>query len=626
MYTFLACFFAHGGANRLERNASRIAGTLPGGSVATRCDLRKLDEVSGGWLIIQPSAPDRRPRITEFVTPGFATLVVGTTTTVDLPAKGILDVYQKGGLAKVREMEGNFSAIIVDRRRNEVFAFSDCIGTRTLRFCDGPEGLFIAFHDAVLIAAAAVAPNVDNVSAASGLLCGWSLQGRPLLSECTVISPDCILKGSRDNRVLVRDSILDAVPCLSATDTVGISRTKQKLRDDLVSNLQSNIEIEQPGRIRFALTAGVDTRAALALLLATRHPKNLMATTTGAPDSIDVRWARRISRLLGVEHEVVEPSIPTHDSFAKNLELLAYVTNGDTDGKRALSSAQTTAPGALLLSGLGGEIFRGYYYPYYERGRLLGGTRDASAEAVKSLLLRKVFSDFARLEVDADLKRRVEDRLGESLSAFDAYARSIYAYMDCFYLRERFGIWGALNSRRLWIRSLAPFHSVRAIRLALQLPPPLGNQRIQADIIKTFLPRRLYWMPVNGTELLSTHGAGKLNFLLRDGARRASVLAGRLLPQPQSQKSHERVRAELLAREVYGFLHEMLTAPGSFASDLMPKQALHQLLEDHRKKVNHAKALGYLATLETWRGVVRRATEPNHATRLQVHMLEGCHS
>jgi hypothetical protein len=383
--------------------------------------------------------------------------------------------------------------------------------------------------------------------------------------------------------------------------------------------LAKNLELERPDRIHFALTAGVDTRAALALLYATRTTKPLLATTTGSPDSVDVKWARRICSLLDIEHEVIRPSVPTHESFSKNLELLAYVTNGDTDGKRALSGAQSTAPGALLLSGLGGEIFRGYYYPYYRRGHWRQSEARASAATVKALLLRKAFPHFAKLEIHQDLKRQVESRLEESLASFDVYAKSVYAFLDCFYLRERYGVWGSLNSRRLWARSVAPFHSTQAMRLVARLPTPWGDQRIQAEIVRNYLPRRLYWMPVNGSETLTLHGTGTLKFWLRDTVKRASVLAGRVHPQPSSQKSHERVRAELLAGEVYGLVHEMLLAPDSLALDLMPKQAVEQLLRDHRKRVSNAKALGCLVTLEAWRASVKAAKASESAAPVQVH-------
>lgn len=621
MYTFLASFFVHEAAQGLRRAAGRVGETLPTGSVKTRCELRALDEVSGGWLVFRPESAEHRPRISEWVTPACASLVVGTTTTRSLPARAVLESFENGGLDEVRRMEGNFSAIIVDLRGRELFVCSDAIGTRTLRYVDGPGGVFVAMHDAVLVAAGAVTPDVDDVSVASGVLCGWSLGGRPLLSRCEVIGPDYYLRGNRERRELIRDSFLDEVSRLARADETGIARVDEELSQTLVSTLRQNLEIEEPAEVRLALTAGVDTRAALALLRATHPKQRLVATTTGAADSTDVQCARRICRVLGIAHEVIEPGAPTHQSFATNLELLAYVTNGDTDGKRALSGAQTTAPGALLLSGLGGEIFRGYYYPYARRRYVTGNLPKASAESVKSLLLPRAFGYFETLELHDKLKRKVEDRFLEALQAFDAYAKDVYAYMDCFYLRERYGVWGALNSRRIWVHSLAPFHSVSAIRLVSRLPVPWGDQRIQAKLIRAHLPLRLYWTPVNGAELLTLHGRGALKFWLRDGARRASVAHERIFSRRKSRKTHERIRAELLATDVYDFLYESLTQSGSLALRVMPKGVLQRLLEEHRKKVSNAKPLGYLATLEAWRKIVDEARAARASKAVMVQEL-----
>jgi hypothetical protein len=223
------------------------------------------------------------------------------------------------------------------------------------------------------------------------------------------------------------------------------------------------------------------------------------------------------------------------------------------------------------------------------------------------LLCGQAFSDFGRLNLDDDLERAVRERVRDSLSSFEAYAHTVYGYLDCFYLRERYGIWGSVNARKLWSNSLAPFHSGRAMRLAAQLPPPWADRRILPGLIRRYLPPAMYWMPINGVELLAMRGPGSVRFWTRDTLRRGRVLANRLLPQRKAARSHERIRAELLAGKLHDPLRQSLLLNGSVALDLMSKIALTALLDSHRRTLRYLEPLGALATLESWRQQAEKA-------------------
>lgn len=581
--------------------AARLAAALPGKIPPLHFERRWLADVGVGWLMVRPAEAELRPRLTEEVHKDVAAVVFGATATERQPAAEVLARYREGGLEAARNIEGSFSAVVVDRVKRECFVFCDSIGTRSLRFCEEEGAILVAPHDLALLAAGGAPLETDLTAAASVVLCGWSLGATPLLKHIHSIGPDSVLACRSEGYSLRRDSFLDTTRAVDANDAREITRVTEQLEAALIGTLRQNLQVEAVDPVRTALTAGVDSRAVLALLLAT-HPQRIIASTVGEPQSLDVKWARRICEALEIQHENSTEALPVACHFAANNELLAFVTNGDTNAKHALSREMSTASGAASLGGTAGEIFRGYYYPYLRRSPAV--LRSPSATSLARLLMWNAFPSVARVQLHKSLVSEVEGRLAERLRGYERYTTNPYGYLDCFYLRERYGVWGSLSSRKVWSHSIAPFHCGEAVRLAARLPPPWGDRRIQAELIRRHLPLLLYWLPINGSELLALHGSGAARFWLRDSTRIGLKLVRRALPKPARSQSPDDVRARLFAGPIYDELRASLLTPGGLPLQLMSKSALEQALDSHRSSRNNLQPLGYLASLQTWYGQV----------------------
>ena len=114
------------------------------------------------------------------------------------------------------------------------------------------------------------------------------------------------------------------------------------------------------GRMFLSLTAGLDTRAVLALLV--RADLTMPCVTiSGVADSLDVIGARALCRALGLRHDVVRPDA----AFFGDLEALTRDAVRRSGGLAGLEQAmevylyRQTDPGAARLSGnLGNQVGR----------------------------------------------------------------------------------------------------------------------------------------------------------------------------------------------------------------------------------------------------------------------------
>lgn len=607
MIEFVATFFqpASTCANaRLDDIACRLRRGLP--QTATRVLEQRLwvDGVNGGWVVLHPQLRGRRARLSVLDTPSHAILCVGAVLAKD-GARAILAAYQEGGIPAVRELEGAFSTIIVDKRARRLTAFSDVVGTRALRYvCDG-SAITLALTDGGLLAASPQPTAVDLVSAAAVVLAGWSLGGRPLMPAARMLSPDEILQADAGGFSVSKHSILARDG--ATIDPNGEARARRAYESALVGGLRQEIELDldSSAPIHFSLTAGVDSRHVLALLLAAGIPPTRMrAQTQGREGSLDVVWAKLICRMLGIRHHVTNPQAPDPAGFERNVNLLAYVMSGATDSKRALTAPVSTDPGPLMLGGLGGEIARGYYYAYAS-----GLATDATAEAIANTLAPKILLTETRAPIHRELRKAVFQRLVQALQAFDRFAINTWSYLDHFYLRERYALWGSLSWRRLWSGVVCPLGSSRAIGALAQLPNPWGDRRLQADMMRRYLPTSLYWMPINERDLLPLHGPENHNRFQRRLVKIGATGIRRLRSAHQGDPSSEKVRAALFANEVYEQVHDALLSQHSLAQQLIERPQLVALLERHRSEQSALRPLGDLVTMDAWYKQLRESRE-----------------
>jgi asparagine synthase (glutamine-hydrolysing) len=195
----------------------------------------------------------------------------------DSDTEVVLEAFREWGDEAVHRLRGEFAFAVADRSGDRVYLARDPVGVKPLYWSRHDDHLYIASELKALVP---VGGRIREVPPGHH---GWGEPGADPLVRPYV---DLLAMGDGDEPItdpdeaarLVRDAVEDAIRVRLDTDlTVGV-----------------------------ILSGGLDSTLTL-LHVKEQHP-DCVAFTIGAPDSDDVAYARRVTRDLGVEHEVIELS------------------------------------------------------------------------------------------------------------------------------------------------------------------------------------------------------------------------------------------------------------------------------------------------------------------------------
>ncbi len=526
----------------------------------------------------------------------------GRVTGAGSSAARISQAIATGGISAARQLDGSFAAIVCEPGQQRFRAFTDLVGMWSLRCASAAGTVVLGSHDLALVAAGVASADLDLDSAASLIACDWSLGAKPLISEVRVCGANEIASYERGRLSLDFHPALTLGERVSLRDRAGIANAVSEVAAAFEDAAEEFVP-RQPS-IRFSLTAGEDSRALMALL--TRFPQaDLLAQTSGAPESEDVVVARWLAKLVGVPHQLAEQSAPQVESFQAMTRLQAICMNGLTNAKRALTRIPHWEPRRrVLCGGEGGELYTGFLY---RSGR--GLPARTSVDELASRLVTHRFKRWRSLAItDQEWIERLTRRLVESLGRLASISEDTHDLLDLFYLYERYALWGAYGEHSTWTRRWTPFNNTIAIRRAYRLPPPIGvHCTVHELLIRRHLPLLAYLTPVNGSEFLPLSGAGRLRSLTRRLLKELGKRAPwHTRPQGASQgtttpSGGAGERARMFRDELGQYLRDLLLSDGSIGLGLLGRAGLERLFDEHRVRLNQLQTLGFLATAETFR-------------------------
>lgn len=378
-----------------------------------------------------------------------------------------------------------FAAVSGDSRGVRMVA--DSMGFRQLYHSSPGAGGPPVLSTSALIAGWLRGADLDHTAVAVQSLLGWQLGQRTLLRGVDKLAPGAVGSlGVAGVRVDVTERICE--PRMSMNEAVRsaaslLRRSLEALLDD------------HPDAV-LQLTGGQDSRLLLSAIPVARR-RGLRAMTLGVPGSGDIRVAQQLAERFGLRHEVhglaALDGLSGEDAWA-TARAAALRLDGMSDpvALGALGVAEASFDQGVRISGLGGEIARGFYYlgavrerPFSRRDAdQLAGWRMFVNEAVEPGLLDAEFAAWARREADEALA-----------GALDAAGDEWFRATDELYLRHRMQRWAGvtdtavgaqrtvinpmLDSEFLSISArLAPAdkaHSRFLARLQMELDPELGR-------------------------------------------------------------------------------------------------------------------------------------------------------
>jgi len=608
MYSF--CFVAGGTTEMALKSAVGALGTvsalLPGLGSPSRVVSVAIPELDAAVATVKPEV-DVTPSLIQLdVTPELVVVSCGGQAGTADVAGAVRQVFHASGIDGVARMEGNLSAVIVERLERRVWVAGTLLGHRALFYHAQGDTLLVSPHDLTLLATKRFPYALDPASLASMAACDWSLTGRSLLAGVTRCHPLEALRWQAGQLRREPVSSLDPGARLEVRDRAGIARQVERVADRMLESVESHVA--GLTRANCALTAGMDSRAVFAAICGARGPAAVVCTTSGGESSLDVVVARRIAQMVGAQHRRQEPSLPTADDFMASGRLRAFLCSGDTNAKRAMTRLPAIDPAReWAAGGNGGEVYRGFFYQYFG---LTGVAPKGTPELAERLLTWR-FRRLARLPfADPAFGASVRERLLEALALTERCSGDAYDMADLLYLFERYGRWGATQAALPWLRTWTPFESIGAIREAFRLPSPIGKRcTVHATLIRRFLPARAYWIPINGGQLLALDGDSRVRYALRQALNVSSVAKQRLSRRlRKGARRGDDIKSEFMSGELGVLGEELLAESGSASQVLFGAAGVRQLLDEQRRGHAGLEVIGILLSAEMWRRIATEIT------------------
>ena len=182
----------------------------------------------------------------------------------------VLDAFQQWGPAAVRRLRGEFAFAVVERATGRTYLARDPLGVKPLYWSRRDGRLHVASEIKALVPVGAPISEVPPGHH------GWDTELEPYVDLLALGTERPPVDDPDEAAALVRTAVRDSIRVRLDTDlTVGV-----------------------------VLSGGLDSSVTL-LNVREMHP-DCVAFTIGAPGSEDLDYARRLTRELGVPHEVVE--------------------------------------------------------------------------------------------------------------------------------------------------------------------------------------------------------------------------------------------------------------------------------------------------------------------------------
>lgn len=314
----------------------------------------------------------------------------------------LLHLYEEYGAECLPHLRGEFAFILIDTRRNRLFAARDRFGIKPLCYTVLPDQTLMLASEAKALFAMGAPAAWDQDSFHTSAAMQYTLPGKTLFKNIAQLQPGHMLVAENGNITTARYWDMDFLP-ESQTRTDEVEAT-QDIAAQLTDAVKTRLSADVP--VCFHLSGGLDSSAILGL--ATRiTQKPLDAFTVRFDhegyDELDI--ATETAAHLGTR---LHPVHVTQDDLIYGMADAVYhgeglAINGHLAAKYMLNKAIRSAGFNVALSGEGSdEIFAGY--PHMREDLLRFETaNDAAAITQQSLYATNMASAGVQLAHGAGL-------------------------------------------------------------------------------------------------------------------------------------------------------------------------------------------------------------------------------
>ena len=399
----------------------------------------------------------------------------------------LLASYDHGGL---REVLPTFGAITWSDD-NELVATTDALGFRHLYVAQRAK--WSGVSTAAYLLASGLDGALDYEALAVQSQLGWQLGQRTLYAGVDKVKPSSMLTIS-DGQIRTDVFAEDPPPPMLHLDAA-VANAARTLRGYLTGYLD-----DHPDAI-LQLTGGLDSRILLSAIPPALR-RGLRVVTLRVPGVPDLHIAAALSKQFGMHHEVIslDGLADLHHGEAYQRCIAAAIQvdcMSDPLAHASLSFAESRAEAGPRLSGLGGEVARGFYYHGVRTNSLvtrrrayrLAAWRMFANESLESGALDPNFSSWARNFAMKDVYRILKSA-----------GMPWFAATDALYLAHRMQRWAGVLASAVSMdrRVVNPMLDNRFLRVACGLSTQdKRNARFLSRLLLA-LDRDLAAIPLDG--------------------------------------------------------------------------------------------------------------------------------
>ena len=274
-------------------------------------------------------------------------------------ASYLVHLYEEMGLKFIEDLNGWFSGVLIDIRKQCVVLFNDRYGLSRVYYHENSRGIYFASEAKALLKVLPELRQLDSRSVAESFSCGCVLQDRTLFSGISLLPGGSRWifsqnDGARKEKYF-KPETWENQPTLSSTEFY------PKLKETFSQILPRYFRGTNP--IAMSLTGGLDGRMIMAW--ANRPSGALPCYSFGSTyrDCADVRIARRVAEQSRQPHETIVVGSQFFSEFPGLAEKAVFVSDGAMDVTGAVElyvnrMARSTAP-VRMTGNYGSEILRG---------------------------------------------------------------------------------------------------------------------------------------------------------------------------------------------------------------------------------------------------------------------------
>lgn len=270
----------------------------------------------------------------------------------------LIHLYEEQGEQFFGSLNGLFSGLLIDKRKEKAFLFNDRYGIERVYIHETPDAVYFASEAKALLSILERLRSFDPEGVAQYLAVGCTLESRTLFrgvenmpgaSLWTFQNAKCHKGKYFSPETWERQTVL-SVPEFHSQFQQTFKRVIPRY-------------IEFDSRLGISLTGGLDSRMIMACLPETRE-KSVCFTYSGERvDTLDARIARKIAAVCGLEHHSLHIGRDFFADFALFADSTVYITDGCFGILGAheiyMSRLARQLSPVRLTGNYGGEVLRG---------------------------------------------------------------------------------------------------------------------------------------------------------------------------------------------------------------------------------------------------------------------------